>query len=182
MLLKCLYCQRGDQCIKSGRNRSGSQRYRCLRCNRYFTAEPKSRERRLHLRKQALDLYMMEDGNSLSQRNLARKLGVHHQTVIKLISTQVELLSEQLEEQVTRLYREGKAILIVGGSSVSGDSVLKCEGIHYEIRKASGNFLYWSCRDFLRELDLTLRHGAWGRMKVITYSSRLEIEDEDNSS
>ena len=63
--------------IKSGHNRTGSQRYRCQACQRYFTPEPKPAGYELALRQQALQLYL--EGTSL--RAIGRLLGLHHQTV-----------------------------------------------------------------------------------------------------
>jgi transposase-like protein len=76
--ITCPRCNQRDQIIKSGRNRSGSHRYRCQSCRHYFTPKPKLKDSEQLSRKQeAVTLYMQ--GNSL--RQVGRILGVHHQTV-----------------------------------------------------------------------------------------------------
>jgi transposase-like protein len=68
--------------IKSGKNRSGSQRFRCRACQLYFTPQPSIWEPDQARKAQALAL--AEQG--MSYRRIARQLGVHHQTVSAWIS------------------------------------------------------------------------------------------------
>lgn len=51
-------CEQDQHVIKSGLNRTGSQRYRCQACRRYFTTQPKPEGYDLALRKPALQLYL----------------------------------------------------------------------------------------------------------------------------
>lgn len=63
--------------MKAGRNASGSQRYQCKVCRRYWTPEPNPRGYEATKRAQALALYL--EGNGL--RRIARLLQTHHQTI-----------------------------------------------------------------------------------------------------
>lgn len=42
----CPHCGEGGRLVKAGRNRSGSKRYQCPRCRRYYTPRPASLGRR----------------------------------------------------------------------------------------------------------------------------------------
>jgi tetratricopeptide (TPR) repeat protein/transposase-like protein/transcriptional regulator with XRE-family HTH domain len=79
----CPQCRQTGEVLKSGKNRSGSQRFRCRACQLYFTPEPMSREADQVRKAQALAL--AEQG--MSYRRIARQLGVHHQTVSAWISS-----------------------------------------------------------------------------------------------
>jgi transcriptional regulator with XRE-family HTH domain len=43
---RCPHCAAGGEQIKAGRNRSGSKRYRCRRCQRHYTLRPASKGHR----------------------------------------------------------------------------------------------------------------------------------------
>jgi tetratricopeptide (TPR) repeat protein/transposase-like protein/transcriptional regulator with XRE-family HTH domain len=79
----CPRCHQTEEIIKSGKNRSGSQRFRCRACQLYFTPQPSIRQPDPARKAQALAL--VEQG--MSYRHIARQLGVHHQTVSAWIST-----------------------------------------------------------------------------------------------
>ena len=83
VLPECPQCHQMGEIIKSGKNRSGSQRFRCLACQLYFTPLPSIREPDQARKAEALAL--AEQG--MSYRHIARQLGVHHQTVGAWIST-----------------------------------------------------------------------------------------------
>jgi transposase-like protein len=78
----CPQCQQTTEILKSGKNRSGSQRFRCRACQLYFTPQPSIREPDQARKAEALAL--AEQG--MSHRHIARQLGVHHQTVGAWIS------------------------------------------------------------------------------------------------
>jgi transposase-like protein len=42
--LACPHCQKAEPVIKHGTSRAGTQRYRCLDCNKTFAKTPKSRQ------------------------------------------------------------------------------------------------------------------------------------------
>jgi tetratricopeptide (TPR) repeat protein/transcriptional regulator with XRE-family HTH domain len=83
LLPACPKCHQTAEIIKSGKNRSGSQRFRCRACQLYFTSQPSIRQPDPARKAQALAL--VEQG--MSYRHIARQLGVHHQTVSAWIST-----------------------------------------------------------------------------------------------
>lgn len=83
VLLACPHCQQTTEMIKSGRNRSGSQRFRCRACQSYLTPEPGVRQPDQARKAEALTL--AEQG--MSYRRIARQLGVHHQTVSAWVSS-----------------------------------------------------------------------------------------------
>ena len=74
---KCPHCQRADQQVKIGFNRSGSQRYWCKVCGRKYTPEPKEQGYGAEVRKQAIQ--QVVDG--VNYRRIGRTLGIDHQTV-----------------------------------------------------------------------------------------------------
>ena len=79
----CPQCHQMGEIIKSGKNRSGSQRFRCRACQLYFTPGPSIRQPDQARKAEALAL--AEQG--MSYRRIARQLGVHHQTVSAWINT-----------------------------------------------------------------------------------------------
>jgi transposase-like protein len=83
VLPACPQCHQVGEIIKSGKNRSGSQRFRCRACQLYFTPQPSIRQSDQARKAEALVL--AEQG--LSYRHIARHLGVHHQTVGAWLST-----------------------------------------------------------------------------------------------
>ncbi len=82
VLPACPQCQQMEEIIKSGKNRSGSQRFRCRTCQLYFTPRPSIRQSDQARKAEALVLA----DQGLSYRRIARQLGVHHQTVGAWIS------------------------------------------------------------------------------------------------
>ena len=83
VLPACPQCHQVGEIIKSGKNRSGSQRFRCCVCQLYFTPQPSVQQPNQAHKAEALVL--AEQG--LSYRRIASLLGVHHQTVSAWIST-----------------------------------------------------------------------------------------------
>jgi transposase-like protein len=83
LLVACPRCHQTTGVLKSGRNRAGSQRYRCRTCQLYFTPLPIHRQP--NQGRKAAALALAEQG--MSYRQIARHLGVHLQTVSAWIST-----------------------------------------------------------------------------------------------
>jgi tetratricopeptide (TPR) repeat protein/transposase-like protein/transcriptional regulator with XRE-family HTH domain len=79
----CPQCHQTVGVLKSGKNRAGSQRFRCRACHLYFTPEPIPRQH--DEVRQAEALVLANQG--MSYRSIARQLGVHHQTVSAWIGT-----------------------------------------------------------------------------------------------
>jgi len=82
MIIECPQCKNSGQQIKSGRNASGSQRYRCKVCQHRYTLQANRRGYNDTLRQQAVQMYV--DGQNF--RRIARHLKVHHQTVINWVN------------------------------------------------------------------------------------------------
>jgi len=78
----CPYCQTNEGQVKAGLNKSGSQRYRCQKCQRRYTPEPKTHGYSPDIRQQALQNYV--DGVNL--RRNGRVLGIDHHTVINWVN------------------------------------------------------------------------------------------------
>ena len=69
---------------------AGSQRYRCMHCQRKYTPEPKQQGYPMSLHERALEMYV--DGGNF--RRIARHLKVNHQTVANWVTTHAEALPE----------------------------------------------------------------------------------------
>ncbi|HEU5200397.1 MAG TPA: helix-turn-helix domain-containing protein [Ktedonobacterales bacterium] len=91
----CPSCQQDQYVIKCGLNRTGSQRYRCQTCQRYFTPDPKPEGYDLALRTQALKLYL--EGTSF--RAIGRVLSLHHQTVSNWVTQAANALPITVTDQ-----------------------------------------------------------------------------------
>jgi|SRR5215211_9425506 transposase-like protein len=85
---KCPYCHKTTRQNKAGKTKAGSQRYRCMHCQRKYTPEPKPHGYPEGLRKRAAEMYV--DGMNL--RKIARHLKVHHRTVALWVVDHVESL------------------------------------------------------------------------------------------
>jgi len=78
----CPCCQQPTAVYKCGFNSTGSQRWRCRRCQRYFTPLRKPMGHAPALRHAALRLYL--EGTSL--RAIGRLLHVNHQSVANWVA------------------------------------------------------------------------------------------------
>src|SRR5690606_15426976 len=76
-MITCPHCQETTRQNKAGRTNAGSQRYRCMHCNRKYTPEPKQQGYPDSMRKRAAEMYV--DGGNL--RRIARHLKVAPRTV-----------------------------------------------------------------------------------------------------
>jgi transposase-like protein len=85
---KCPYCQETRHQNKAGQTQSGSQRYRCMSCQRKYTPEPKKPGYPESLRQKAVAMYV--DGMNL--RRIARHLKIHHRTVSLWVKKHAESL------------------------------------------------------------------------------------------
>jgi transposase-like protein/transcriptional regulator with XRE-family HTH domain len=73
----CPKCLQTDAVVRSGRNRTGTYRFRCHSCQRYFTPVAHQRGYAPSLRSLALTLVQ----NGMSARAIAQRLSVHHSTI-----------------------------------------------------------------------------------------------------
>ena len=83
----CPYGHDTEYQVKAGKHESGSQRYKCNRCQKRYTPEPSQRygdDRR----RQAVKLYV--DGFGF--RQIARHLGVDHVTVMHWVKAHTDQL------------------------------------------------------------------------------------------
>ena len=80
--MRCPHCQTTEFQIKDGYNKSGSQRYRCKRCNRTYTPVPRHVGYPECIRQRAIGLYRV----GMDFRAIARELGVNHQTVANWVN------------------------------------------------------------------------------------------------
>jgi transposase-like protein len=87
---KCPNCENTTDQIKDGRNKSGSQRYKCKSCGARYTQEPKINGYPDEVRHKALQLYV--DGNNL--RRIGRHLGVSPQSVANWVNALAGSLPE----------------------------------------------------------------------------------------
>jgi transposase-like protein len=78
----CPHCESPHSVRKWGHNRAGTQRYRCLTCQRNFTPFPKEQGHGAAIHEQAVQLYL----EGMSQRAIGRLLGVVHQSVANWVT------------------------------------------------------------------------------------------------
>ena len=81
VLKQCPACQATARQAKAGRNRSGSQRYRCSVCSRVYTPSPKPLGFSSEIRARALQLYL--EGNS--RRSISLMLNIRPRTISKWV-------------------------------------------------------------------------------------------------
>src|ERR1044071_5394000 len=80
---QCPHCQSTERQVKSGFNRTGSQRLQCQSCRRQYTPEPNPLGYDEKTREAALKLYL--EGNGLCR--IGRLLGVNHQSVANWVTS-----------------------------------------------------------------------------------------------
>ena len=94
---QCPYCQATTRQNKAGQTEVGSQRYRCMHCQRKYTPQPKHHGYPESMHQRALEMYV--DGINL--RRIARHLKIHHRTVSLWIKNHSETLpAAPVPEQV----------------------------------------------------------------------------------
>jgi transposase len=89
-IIACPDCAQTTRQLRVGRNRSGSQRYRCAFCQRKYTPQPTRHGYDEALRRQAIEWYI--DGMGL--RRIARHLHVVHQTVANWVAAHAATLPD----------------------------------------------------------------------------------------
>jgi len=87
-MITCPHCQETTRQNKAGTTNAGSQRYRCMHCNRKYTPEPKKQGYPESVRKRAMEMYV--DGNNL--RRIARHLKIAPQTVAYWVTEVAEAM------------------------------------------------------------------------------------------
>jgi transposase-like protein len=79
---QCPHCRSTERQVRSGHNRTGSQRLQCQQCRRQYTPRPNLLGYDGKTREAALKLYL--EGNGL--RRIGRLLGVNHQSVANWVT------------------------------------------------------------------------------------------------
>jgi len=87
-MITCPHCQRTEQQVKVGTNRSDSQRYLCQECRRKYTPVPNDQGYSQALRRQAVENYV--DG--MNFRRIARQLKVSHTSVMNWVKAHADSL------------------------------------------------------------------------------------------
>ena len=91
----CPRCEQTQPVVKAGlNNKGGNQRYRCQKCQHYFTVNPWPKGYDPKLREQAVSLYL----EGVSLRAIGRQLGVHHQSVANWVNAAEARLPEQVTD------------------------------------------------------------------------------------
>ena len=79
---QCPHCHSAERQVKSGFNRTGTQRLQCQSCRRQYTPEPNPLGYDDKTREAALKLYL--EGNGF--RRIGRLLSVNHQSVANWVT------------------------------------------------------------------------------------------------
>ena len=79
---QCPHCHSAERQVKSGFNRTGTQRLQCQACRRQYTPEPDPLGYDDKTREAALKLYL--EGNGF--RRIGRLLSVNHQSVANWVN------------------------------------------------------------------------------------------------
>ncbi len=112
----CLHCG-SPATVKAGRNHSGTQRYQCHACHRYFTPQPKEQGYGTDTRTLAVRLYL--EGTSL--RGTGRVLGVVHQSVANWIAAAERVLPAQVADRApTETIEVDELATFIGGEAAHG--------------------------------------------------------------
>jgi transposase-like protein len=85
---QCPHCHLTTRQNRAGKTDAGSQRYRCMHCNRKYTPDPKPQGYPASMRKKAAEMYV--DGGNL--RRIARQLKVAPRTVALWVTDVAEAL------------------------------------------------------------------------------------------
>src|SRR3954471_13485853 len=90
----CPNCGHATGVRKWGHNRAGTQRYRCLDCQRSFTPTPKEQGHGVAVHEQAVRLYL----EGMSLRAIGRLLGVVHQSVANWVTAAARQLPKRVSD------------------------------------------------------------------------------------
>src|SRR5437763_11441545 len=90
----CPQCGNATGVRKWGRNRAGTQRYRCLACQRSFTPNPKEQGHGVAVHNRAVQLYL----EGMSLRGIGRLLGVVHQSVANWVAAAARQFPERVSD------------------------------------------------------------------------------------
>lgn len=97
--MKCPKCQGTKRQNRDGYTAAGSQRYRCKLCGYRYTPNPQDRGYDEEVRTQALTLHL----EGISLREIARLLGVNHQSVANWINAYANHLPQTLPPSILEI-------------------------------------------------------------------------------
>ena len=86
----CCDCPNQTEQIKTGRNRSGTQRFMCRGCGKTYTPEAKKQGYSQEVREKAVRMYV--EGNNF--RRIGRLLNVNHQSVVNWVNAYHEKIKD----------------------------------------------------------------------------------------
>lgn len=107
---QCPHCQSAQRQVKSGFNRTGSQRLQCQSCRRQYTPAPNPLGYDDQTREAALKLYL--EGNGL--RRIGRLLSVNHQTVANWVTAAHARLPAEQPAETTGTLEMDELFTFVG--------------------------------------------------------------------
>ncbi len=90
MSQECPSCQSSERQIKTGRNRSRTQRFMCRECGKTYTPEAKKQGYAEEVREKAVRMYV--EGNNF--RRIGRLLYVNHQSVVNWVNAYYEKIKD----------------------------------------------------------------------------------------
>jgi transposase-like protein len=105
--------------VKSGRNKSGTQRYYCKFCKAYFTFEDAWTLKHGKYKNDVLYLYFSSN-YGLSFRFIAKKFQLHHQTVKTLVDTELQSLRKKAGDLAKRGLSSDKILSEMARESPDG--------------------------------------------------------------
>src|SRR5205085_2213358 len=99
--MKCVNCQ--IECSRFGKNRNGSQRFRCVRCGRTYSEEMRRLFGSMLVPedKAMLAIQLLIEGTSI--RSAERITGLHRDTIIRLLVLAGERCIKLLDSQMRNL-------------------------------------------------------------------------------
>jgi transposase-like protein len=83
---QCPHCEKKENQINAGRNRSGTQRCYCNDCKKYYTLEPKQKAYDEEIRSKAMKIYY----SGVSGRGVGKLLGMNKANVYNWIKKRSE--------------------------------------------------------------------------------------------
>ena len=97
MSQECPGCETKELQIKTGKNRSGTQRILGRSCGKTYTVEAKSRGYAEEVREKAVRMYV--EGNNF--RRIGRLLGVNHQSVVNWVNAYQAKIQDSVQTPFT---------------------------------------------------------------------------------
>jgi transposase-like protein len=112
MALSCNKCGKSEWVSRAGRNRSGTQRYRCNNCQRYFTPDPKPQGCDPQTRQLALKLAL----EGMSNRAIGRVLNINNQSVANWLAREEAKLPPKVADDSSTDYIESDELFTFVGA------------------------------------------------------------------